>query len=442
MAKLLFASQPGMGHVNPLLSIARRLRSEGHEITFVGTGPEAVQKVIRDAGFPLAPISPPLSALGFLLLPYASGFLETLLACNLFLGDSGHYARAVGRVTDEVGPAAIVADFAFPGGHLAAEARGLPYATVYSAGLAYRGPGIPPFGSGLPIGEDWGWRGRVLQWCVARVQRRMLAQLTRARARLGLSRPAGEYFWSSPWLTLVLTSEAVEAPRHPLPAETFFVGPCFAERTGTGTPVPFDRLDGRPVVYVSLGTVFNRKPRVFERIIGAFEDGRCQLIVSAGGAYPALSRRRWPPHVHLFAAVPQVDVLPWTDAVISHGGNNTVNETLASGKPLLVLPVGGEQMDNASRVVYLKAGLRGHVGDSGSAIRRRTDRLLGEPVFRERAAECARALAETGGARVAAGLIQRLLETREPVRRPEGFPLTVTRTTGFPWGTPTRDGSQ
>lgn len=433
MATLLFATQPGSGHFNPLLSIARRMEAQGHRTAFTCAGPPAFQEQVRQARVELYPLPQPLSLTvpAALLLPHTHGVLETTLAVLVFTGDLLAHATAMETLLADCRPDAVVCDFAFPAAALATERAGLPWVSVYHAGLAYRGPTVPPLGSGLPIGGQWGWRGRVAAW-MERLGNNLLNRwMARARARLGLPAVERDYFWTSPWLTLVLSAEAVEAPRHLLTAETCFIGPCFGERSGE--QLSFERrFPERPLVYVSLGTVFNRKPDVFHRILTGLQED-CELVVSAGGAFPALSGRRYLPSVHLFPRVPQVDLLPRVDAVVSHGGNNTINETLAAGKPLLVLPVGGEQQDNASRVEFLGAGLRARLNAPAATIRALVGRLVGEPGFRDSASACAAVLAETRGTDTARLLIERLLETGRPVSRPAGFPQTITARTGLPW---------
>lgn len=434
MGTFLFAAQPGMGHVNPLLTIASKLRASGHHASFVHHGPDSVKAAIEGHGFETVSVASHLSGIGLaLLLPRLSGFLETWTAMHFFTSSSAHYARQLLPILRRVRPCAVVADFAFPGLYFAAESLGVPCATVFHAGLAYDGPGIPPFGSGLPIGGEWGWRGRLYR-LLAGIQKRMiLHSLGRTRASLGLPRDCPEPFWTSPWLTLVLTAQEVEAARNPLPDCTYYIGPCFAGRGGEEFPLETLACD-RPRIYVSLGTVFNNKPHVFARIIEAFSDGACQLVVSAGGAYERLRAGRVPSNVLLFPRVPQVQVLEHVDVVVSHGGNNTVNESLAAGRPLVVLPVGGEQGDNASRVEYLGAGLRLDIARfSAAEIRRKVDRLLSEPSFVRRAQEVATVLGRLDGPGTAVRFLERLAATGEPVRRPAGYPQTVAGDAPGPW---------
>jgi MGT family glycosyltransferase len=437
MSRFLFTVHPEQGHISGLLAIATALRSRGHDVLFASSVPKHTPPAVGAAGFPLAPLRPSLAMLRGLLIPFFEGFRETRFAMQVFSAGLEHYARAIGRVISEWAPDVVVSDCTFAGAMLAAEWRGVPFAAVYHTGLSFPGPGIPPFGSGLPIGEVCD-DARVARYRrqLERVQGKLRQRRARARARLGIAAtaPASSFLERpvSPWLNLVLSSEACEAPRDPLPETTFFVGPCI---TSSGThDFPLEQLRADvPKVYASLGTVFNNRPRVFRATLDACADGRYQLIVSAGQAYARLHAESQPPHHVVRKSVPQVALLPQVDVVVSHGGNNTVNETLAAGKPLLVMPVGGEQADNAARVVYLGAGLRADLHTvTAHDIRGALDRLLSEAQFQRRAAEIAVALARTDGPGIASQFIERLARTRAPVRRPAGYPLTVTRDLALP----------
>ncbi len=58
MSTFLFAAQPAMGHLTPMLTIARQMQSEGHTIIFVCSVPAKTTKIIPANGFRLVNIRP------------------------------------------------------------------------------------------------------------------------------------------------------------------------------------------------------------------------------------------------------------------------------------------------------------------------------------------------------------------------------------------------
>jgi MGT family glycosyltransferase len=447
MSDIAFLSHPTVGHLNTLLSTGLQLRSEGHRPRFFIPGGPAlpfrlkpdilnnvvdVPAMVERAGLPLERLRPALGVIFHAIrLARSSGYQESRIALELFTSGAVSTTKDILRRLERQPTEVLVADFAFFPAALAAEKLGLPWVAVYHSGLPFRGPGVPPWGSGLPIGTE-GPELQRAEAAEAEVLAGLRRKLDKVRRELGLD-PGPEDVLrtpASPWLNLVVSHEAIEAPRTHLGPSCFYIGPCFSTRRGTDAEgFPFDKLRTDAFkVYVSMGTVFNDRPEVFRTLLRGLDLPGVQVIVSGGAAYPSLASGPLPSNVLLFRRVPQVDLLPRMDLVIGHGGNNSTNETLAAGKPLLVVPVGGEQHDNARRVEYLGAGLfLPHQELTPDNVRRAVTRLREEPSFRVKAEALRTHLETTDGPATASALITLLARQRAPVRLPDGAPRTVTR---------------
>ena len=445
--KVLFLNHPTIGHLNPLLTIALELRDRGHQPHFFVPGikgfdprfnilrtASAVPDTIARHHLPVDVMLPPLAVLyKSLFVPFASGYKEFALVADLFTKGTKYYTEKILKLIDRIKPDVLVSDFAFIPAHIAAEVANIPCVVVYHSGLPFRGRGIPPFASGLSISGNHIEIGRHYEKMENAILTRMDKRLNVIRRKFGLPIFPSKMLRVpySKWLNLVTSVESMEAPRDNLTDNTFYIGPCFANRKGQSdnSGFPFDRLKADAYkIYVSLGTVFNGKPKVFSKIMSAMEGTDCQVIVSAGGAYNSLIRHNVPRNTMLFPSVPQVDILPRMDLVIGHGGNNSIGETLAAGKPLIVLPVGGEQGDNASRIEYLKVGLRLDIKRfTVEEIRQTVERIRKDSTFSFRAKEIKAAIDRTDGPQTASDCIEWLNHTKRPLHRPPGFPLTVTK---------------
>ena len=446
--RVLFMNQPSTGHVNTLLSIALQMREEGHSVQFlIPDGEKAsngllkgfsmvqtvaqVPRILQEHNLPFDSLSVPIKAkLACLPLTLTTGYSELCYAMNLFNIGIKHYVISVIEYLALREFDVLVTDFAFISGHLAAEVTGIPCAVVYYSGLPFKGDVVPPFGSGLPIGDQNGKKNRRISRREKRFLRHLDGRCNKVRAKWHLEPMAPEYLRRpySHWLNLVMSSEVIEAPRDNLSDNTFYVGPCFSHRKQHKDGFSHDLLDkDKFKIYVSLGTVFNNKPHVFEKIIKGLNHKDYQVIVSAGGAYKALKRLSIPDNVVLLPWVQQTTLLPLIDMVISHGGNNTTNETLAAGKPLIVMPVGGEQADNARRVEYLEAGLTMALqGFSSTELAYKVAQIKDETKYLNRVSEIKQVLDKTDGARIASQLIQRLAQTQQSLIRPNTLPLSLT----------------
>ncbi len=105
--------------------------------------------------------------------------------------------------------------------------------------------------------------------------------------------------------------------------------------------------------------------------------------------------------------MPQTSIIPEVDLVITHGGNNTVTESLHFGKPMVVLPLFWDQYDNAQRMHELGYGVRLATYDfSDDELTGAVDGLLADETLRSDLDVLGERIRDQEGTRVAADLIE------------------------------------
>jgi len=175
----------------------------------------------------------------------------------------------------------------------------------------------------------------------------------------------------------------------------------------------------RPVVYVSLGTVFNAKARdVFAAVLEALRSEPVTAILTVGTDNDPATFGPQPEHVHVERFIPQSLLLPFCDAVVNQGGT-AILPILAHGLPLLVLPQGANQFHNAAACVAAGVGRRLLPGEvSPEAVRRDVRALLGDRALREAARRVQAELASMPGPERGVALLEQLAAERRPLIRP------------------------
>ena len=390
MATVVVFSTPWVGHVNPSLPIVAELVQRGDRVIYYCSEPFRAQIEATGAEFRLVPHD---------FGPFLA--IDNPRCCEMAVEWQRCSERSMPQLLAELkaeAPSYVFCDFLAWWGRYAAQSLGIPLAllatTVVSLHHLY-----PPYWK--VSAKDVGFSLRR-----ARLFMEMRGISKRLSRRYGVSRMRlpFEILDTEGDLVISVTGRMFQPHPETLDDRFHFIGACFEQRAGDPSQ-PLPALDDRPLIYVSLGTLFNSDLAFYKNCVEALADGKYQAIISLGKRYEPGTLGTVPPHIHILKYVPQLEVLKRAALFISHGGMNSVSESLVNGVPLLLAPLRADQPHISRRTEELGAGRRLLQRDA-AGIRQAVDAAMADPSLRERSRELGRALLEAGGARRAADLLR------------------------------------
>jgi UDP:flavonoid glycosyltransferase YjiC (YdhE family) len=339
--RVLLTTRRGAGHFGPLVPFAQAFRRAGDEVLVAA--PHAARPMVVGAGLPFWGFDDPppqREAIYSSLDGLTDDQKNAMVLGEVFTRlDARTALPGVLDACAEWWPHVVLRETCEFAGYLAAERRGIPHARV---------------GIGLGSSEDF----------ISEAVTDVLADL---RAGIGLHPdPAGERLRRAPFFTL--TPRGMEDPAAP--------GPPDARRFRELNPGVSGGLPGwwpadeRPLVYLTFGSVaptMDLFPDLYRSAIAALADLPARVLVTVGRDRDPADLGPLPGNVRAEQWVPQRQVMPHAAAMVCHGGFGTVRMALASGVPMVVLPLFADQPNNARRVADLGAGVALERGPAGIA---------------------------------------------------------------------------
>jgi UDP:flavonoid glycosyltransferase YjiC (YdhE family) len=225
-----------------------------------------------------------------------------------------------------------------------------------------------------------------------------------------------DFIHESPYLNLYLYPEEADYARERPLAPTWHRLDSSVRATDAPWEPPDHLRDGDGgLIYLSLGSLGSADIGLMQRLVDVLGTTRHRVIVSKG---PLGDQIELADNMTGAAFLPQPSILPQVDLVITHGGNNTVTECFHNGKPMIVLPLFWDQVDNAQRVDELGLGVRLPAYDfEDLELTGAIDRLLDDDALATRLATMSARIKASPGTTKAAALIERVATTGEPLTR-------------------------
>jgi MGT family glycosyltransferase len=429
---IVFFPEGAFGPTNNCVGIGQVLRSRGHRVVFIVE--ESFAGTLEAKGFeerlmrlgppPTEPEVPGQFWIDF-IRDTAPVFRKSTLeqlgdfiapTWQALIDGSKYVDPRLAEIFDEVAPDVIVEDnvVAFP----AIAASGRPWVRIVSCNpMEMKDPLIAPFSSGYPVADSSEWPAFLEE--VQRTHRDMWADFDafcREHGETGLTYGdlGPEFIAESPYLNLYSYPAEADYERanglglnwHRLDSTV---------RSAEATYELPDQLASRDgaLIYLSLGSLGSADVELMQRLVDVLATTDHRVIVSKG---PLADEITLHDNQSGEGFLPQPAILPMVDLVITHGGNNTVTESFHHGKPMIVLPLFWDQVDNAQRVVETGFGKRlSTYGFDDGELTGAIDRLLGDPALHARLAAMSARIKSTSGTVRAADLIEQVARAGEAV---------------------------
>jgi MGT family glycosyltransferase len=417
---IVFFPEGAFGPTNNCVGIGDVLRNRGHRVVFIveesfaGTleaqgfeertmrltpppeTEEAPGQFWKDFIRDTAPVfhRPTIEQLGEFIAPTFQALIDGAKYVDVRLTE----------IIGELEPDLVVEDnvVSFP----ALFASGRPWARIDSCNpLEIKDPDLPPVFSGLPSEDRSGWAEF---WDAYRAAHdEMHADFDEfCRERGAPPLPRDDFIHASPTLNLYLYPEEVDYPRRDPLGPTWHNLEASVRATDPDWRLPEELAAGEePLIYLSLGSLGSADVELMRTLVAELAEAPYRFIVSKG---PQAGEFELAPNMVGAEFLPQTSVLPQVDLVITHGGNNTVTESLFFGKPMVVLPIFWDQHDNAQRLAETGFGIRVDTyAHDPTDLRAAIARLLDDGALADRLAQNSRRLQSARGTELAATLIER-----------------------------------
>jgi MGT family glycosyltransferase len=387
MAKFLFVVPPFFGHISPTLSVGAHLLSRGHSVVWAGLRKLPAGRIPAGGDFvvPHKALQEHQDELEWILKRQddgpSIGSAEVLKLAleETYIPFCRMMMKGLPEIIDRYQPDLIINDCISFAGAICAYQKGIPYVTTTP---------VPPdvMGSAMDMPKIREWQERLI---------------------LGLQQEFGIYtdfpVIHSNRMNIVFTSQEFAGIADP-PVSMKFVGPV----RGRPDDGPFDwerldRMEG-PKLFVSLGTLLvDIRKAFFQKMVEAFARQPITIVAATDVATLA----EWPDNFMVQSYVPQSRVMEKMDAVICHGGFNTVNDAILHGLPILITPIAYDHFHTAALVEKAGCGRsirykRMRVGDLWLTV----NQLLKNNSYRTAAERTRDSFLRAGGSERAAMLLE------------------------------------
>ncbi|HOY32813.1 MAG TPA: glycosyltransferase [Bacteroidales bacterium] len=405
MAKILIASVPLSGHVNPAVPVAKKLIDAGHEVRWYSG--KHYRQLIESTGAVFHPFK---EARDFhdstiktefpglpekMLLQHASFYIRHVFYDNML----GQYLD-LREILKEFRADILLTDEWFTGAIPYAETKKLPWVVYCNSPLFYYDDEVPFPGAGIyPRTDRYGiHRNRIVNRMVTKVFFRSVQRyIDRIRKDIGLQ-PMKHFFLINnifiSRLFIKFNTPAFEFKWKYLPPQVCFVGPVIPEYSNHRVYPWLDKLDtGKQVIFITQGSInIDNYDKLIIPALKAVHDLDAYILVATGKEFVEDLRSQFPQeNIIIEEFMPYALILPKVSVMITNGGFGGVITALNYGIPLVVACNSEDKPEIAARINYFRVGINLGTGfPKPHKISKAVNEILSDPVYKENAMKISR----------------------------------------------------
>ena len=390
MARILFINGNLHGHINPTLPIVKELVRRGDEVCYFST--KEFKSKIEATGAAFLDYGEELEHFVHTFHPHGNHPFYTLI--EYMLGFDRTVVPIVLSKTKHLQFDLLVHDIMFGGGTFLTKQLKLPAIASCSSFLLEKPP-LPPhmLEPGFHPQLD--------------LVRKDLEEVAKEWDIDSLT--IEDIFCKKEPYNLVYTSKLFHPQGNSYGDSYCFVGPSIDDRDEI-LDLPFNLSEGRKLIYITLGTILNNNIDFYNQCIDAFRNTEYQVVLSIGSKTEVSSLLPLPDNVIARNYIPQLELLKHAHLMISHGGLNSVSESLYYGVPVIAIPLANDQPTVAKRLQELGAGLSIKLEDiTPDSLRRQVDIIISSPDYYERCNQISLSFRQAGGYEKAVDYIHTLM---------------------------------
>lgn len=378
------------GHLNPTATLGAELKRRGNHVTLITTPPG--YSTAKKHGLAFEPIGITEHKSGALRVDLIKeGRLRGLSAfwhtIQLFKREERIILRDLPEILQETAYDALCVDQLLPAAMDVAEVHEVPFGVLCNALPLHLDPDVPPFVTTWEPSSNEDrlrrLRNKAVNIGIILVASPLYIILNQYRARHGLTKHTRSTAQNVGKIQLSQIPSFADFPRTTLPDHFFYSRPWHETSRDSTISFPWKRLDGRPIVYASLGSVQTGLHPLYMTIAEACRTLDIQLVMSLGKKGASLPAHLLPPNVIVVDFAPQLQLLQLASAVLTHGGLNTALEALVCGLPTVVVPLCNDQPGIAARLANLGVAQVVPAGQvEPKMLRDAITKVLDEPQYR------------------------------------------------------------